>query len=530
MTRAHFYTKVTDDQGNVVPGTQVTIYQPGTLTLLEASLFDNEVGSTTLPNPFVVNDGIIDFYLDRPGQVKVGVRASNGTERTFDDQDVYPDPHTVVQAIDGLRITNIPQAGNFLQAIGAQEATWVTAPELETAALSEVQYLRQQIFSTQSLGDLTLRTASGASASPIFTNVSGDTKPPGFSFTHALDWNTSQRIIATVPTALFVESGLVQFLYKVTPPTADKTAATLRITLDEAPVWSQTASAPEQYDTWLVGYLANIPPGTYTVRIHHIPGTDPASRVLLGSLVMRYGGQVPPHAHEGAGVLSTAVGTSASANFEAATAVGSMAVAGGTSGTAIGAHAVAMTNGTAVGSRSTAGDGAVAVGHMARTSPGATDAVALGLDASVQGAAGVALGSSALVTAARGVALGSSTRAGEWAVAVGPEAIATAIDSVAIGVGATAVHARSVALGPGAQSTQADQVVLGTAQDTTVIPGNLRQSGDVSLGTAGSTLGFFGEAGTTRPTVTGSRGGNAVLATLIAHLADLGLIIDDTTP
>jgi hypothetical protein len=45
----------------------------------------------------------------------------------------------------------------------------------------------------------------------------------------------------------------------------------------------------------------------------------------------------------------------------------------------------------------------------------------------------------------------------------------------------------------------------------------------------GTTLGFYGAAAVTKPTVTGSRGGNAALASLLTALATLGLITDSTT-
>ncbi len=48
-------------------------------------------------------------------------------------------------------------------------------------------------------------------------------------------------------------------------------------------------------------------------------------------------------------------------------------------------------------------------------------------------------------------------------------------------------------------------------------------------GAATSTLAFFGAAGATQPTVTGSRGGNAALASLLTALANLGLIVNSTT-
>lgn len=45
----------------------------------------------------------------------------------------------------------------------------------------------------------------------------------------------------------------------------------------------------------------------------------------------------------------------------------------------------------------------------------------------------------------------------------------------------------------------------------------------------GGQLGFFGSNGTTKPSITGSRGGNAALADLLTKLASMGLITDTTT-
>lgn len=55
-------------------------------------------------------------------------------------------------------------------------------------------------------------------------------------------------------------------------------------------------------------------------------------------------------------------------------------------------------------------------------------------------------------------------------------------------------------------------------------------SGDNLLAiTAGAKVGFFGSVGTTRPTVSGSRGGNAALASLLTALAAMGLITDSSS-
>lgn len=59
------------------------------------------------------------------------------------------------------------------------------------------------------------------------------------------------------------------------------------------------------------------------------------------------------------------------------------------------------------------------------------------------------------------------------------------------------------------------------------IAGNKTFSGDLSH--TGTNLGFYGTAASAKPTITGSRGGNAALADLLTKLAALGLITDGTT-
>jgi len=54
-------------------------------------------------------------------------------------------------------------------------------------------------------------------------------------------------------------------------------------------------------------------------------------------------------------------------------------------------------------------------------------------------------------------------------------------------------------------------------------------AGDATVAGVGKNLGFFGNVGTTVQTVTGSRGGNAALTSLLTKLAAYTLIIDSTT-
>lgn len=54
-------------------------------------------------------------------------------------------------------------------------------------------------------------------------------------------------------------------------------------------------------------------------------------------------------------------------------------------------------------------------------------------------------------------------------------------------------------------------------------------SGAISLGQASDTIGFFATTPIGKPTVSGSRGGNAALASLLTALANLGLIINNSS-
>lgn len=54
-------------------------------------------------------------------------------------------------------------------------------------------------------------------------------------------------------------------------------------------------------------------------------------------------------------------------------------------------------------------------------------------------------------------------------------------------------------------------------------------SDDVTLGGSGKQIAFYGGTPTSKPTVSGSRGGNAALASLLTTLANLGLITDSSS-
>ena len=70
---------------------------------------------------------------------------------------------------------------------------------------------------------------------------------------------------------------------------------------------------------------------------------------------------------------------------------------------------------------------------------------------------------------------------------------------------------------------------LTNAYSLWVQTGTTRMDGDAMVAGIGKNLGFFGNVGTTIQTVTGSRGGNVALLSLLTKLASYALIIDSTT-
>jgi hypothetical protein len=54
-------------------------------------------------------------------------------------------------------------------------------------------------------------------------------------------------------------------------------------------------------------------------------------------------------------------------------------------------------------------------------------------------------------------------------------------------------------------------------------------SDDVLLGGSGKQVGFYGTTPAGKPSVSGSRGGNAALTSLLTALANLGLLTDSST-
>jgi len=229
---------------------------------------------------------------------------------------------------------------------------------------------------------------------------------------------------------------------------------------------------------------------------------------------------------------SVAIGRSSKVNSgcEQSTVVGTNAETTSRYGTAVGFGALTYTNGTAVGRNASAEANAVAVGQG---SASLLIGTSLGHRASSNGRGGVSVGEVATTDGLESIAIGVMASASGTALAIGKDAWSTNF-SLVIGRDAIGIATEGVAVGDASSSLHDYSVAIGaraaTTADRRCTIGTIGGSRDLEL-QVGKGLAVFGsEPPSTKPSVTGSRGGNAVLESLLTALAATGLISDDTIP
>lgn len=88
--RAHFNRPILDQSGNTVLDASVRVLQPDVSPLvpITATLYADDTSTNTLPNPFTVTGGVVDFYLLAPERVTIGVTVGSLPEQLWNDLDV----------------------------------------------------------------------------------------------------------------------------------------------------------------------------------------------------------------------------------------------------------------------------------------------------------------------------------------------------------------------------------------------------------------------------------------------------------
>lgn len=531
MARAHLFRPVTDPQGNLLYNATVTVREVDFAVPIAQTMWSDPEktdDSAVLPNPFTAANGVIDFWLDTPQRVSLLVQ-SDGNEDILVYLDAPPAPGEIVSSTSPMKIINAPTtSGQVLLSTGtAGQVQWGDPPS--GTGLTPVVVVSSQSFSAgyDPVGWSFTQTNSSHTYDP-------GTLPPNTNYTYSLHGTltaASGSLTVTGPTFTLLESGTLALWVKTSLQAGESLA--VKVT-SPGPTTTTLGTINSTRDWGFYSY--NLAAGTYTpsfVFTGAATFTGTAHDMWMTGYVSTYGGNVPPHTHAGAGTNSVALGPSAVASGTSSTAVGGSAQATNTNATAYGYNAHATGNSSlAMGLNATAGaDYALAVGAGASGSGTATAWTAVGYNATASGQEAIAVGKNATASADYAAAVGSgATASGTSSTAIGQNASAQATNGVALGQGAVVggTHNNSVALGSGAATTGSNQIVLGNAGALTIIPGSLQNYGLVSLGTAGSRVGFYGSTGNIQQAVNGSDDGNVTLRTLTTALANMGLIVNNS--
>lgn len=87
--RAHFNRPLIDMMGNQVNEAVVRLLATGSTTeLISDIVYSEATGSLTRTNPWSITNGEIDFFLDAPARLQIGVKVGTDPEEFWDNVDV----------------------------------------------------------------------------------------------------------------------------------------------------------------------------------------------------------------------------------------------------------------------------------------------------------------------------------------------------------------------------------------------------------------------------------------------------------
>lgn len=162
--RAHYTRPVTDEQGDLLLNVQVSVFNPGTTDFISQVLYSTDTGSNVLTNPYVSASGTVDFYLDTPGRVRLGLVQGGLPMQFYDDVDILAAGSDSLHLGTGLNSLVIGTAatstGDGSVALGPS----ASSGGIGATALGPL---------TNALGDYSTTVGSGASSSGVGGTAAG---------------------------------------------------------------------------------------------------------------------------------------------------------------------------------------------------------------------------------------------------------------------------------------------------------------------------------------------------------------------
>lgn len=98
MARAKFRDVILDRYGNVQSSSVITVYEPGTTTLIPQTIYNAPTGVGTYSNPFTIgSDGLVEFWLDKGKLIDLKVQSPGMSDQTVRTVPAIPDPTRIRQ-------------------------------------------------------------------------------------------------------------------------------------------------------------------------------------------------------------------------------------------------------------------------------------------------------------------------------------------------------------------------------------------------------------------------------------------------
>ncbi|THA72430.1 hypothetical protein E6R60_26205 [Streptomyces sp. A0642] len=120
--RAHFNRPIADRMGNQIDTASIRLLAPQSTELIAETIYAQTTGGLTRANPWTTVNGEIDFYLDSPSRVQIGITVAGGVEEFWDDVDVLAvaadSTHQGLGADSTQVGTGSSSAGNGATALG----------------------------------------------------------------------------------------------------------------------------------------------------------------------------------------------------------------------------------------------------------------------------------------------------------------------------------------------------------------------------------------------------------------------------
>jgi len=181
--RSHLLKAATDVNGNLLASSVVAVYQNGTgntsQALITNPIYSDETSSNLLPNPYTTPDGNINFYLDGPQRVDLGITPPGATPYVIMDVDVLASGATPGSPLQLQAAT--PQAGYTLVNGTGNIVTWTVPNDGANHRFMLVAMLYVSVNQTGGAVQVTYLMPNGISTSQtVFAgaqNVGGHPPP-----------------------------------------------------------------------------------------------------------------------------------------------------------------------------------------------------------------------------------------------------------------------------------------------------------------------------------------------------------------